>query len=331
VDEAGLLQLSNLVLGAPIWVEVLDRVGQPIHSARMGALAPGERKSEIVEVPGRLHGFHGLVHDRADNVLVGVEIELADLEGNTVRTLSGLDGLVQFDGLAGNRYDLTVRKRGFVTQTLVGLSFSDGVGASLDKPYEIVLDRAADVMVLVLSGANVPVPGGRVEAQRLVDGQVIAAGPIGAADQTLKDLDQGVIELTLALGGVMYTETANPHLDKVVEFRVPAHGSAEVTWSLPESLDPKLDLSLVAVALDMEGRVLADREPVRVRIGNRTGSQGVTAFPALLPGNYTVVLEGPGTVAEGAEPPNGAVRKPLTSPVPILVGLNAPASVDIRL
>ncbi|MFT4647037.1 MAG: RNA polymerase sigma-70 factor (ECF subfamily) [Glaciecola sp.] len=334
-DQTGRVQLSNLTLGAPIWVDVLDQVGHLIHGVRLGAPIAGERKLETIEVPGRLHGFYGLVQERGGNVLVGVELELADVEGQSVRTLSGLDGKALLEGLAGNRYDLTVSKRGFVAQTITNLSFSAGMGSSEEKPYEVMLERAADVSVLVLSGANVPVPGGHIDAHRVLDGHLISAGPVGSAQQTLQDLDQGTIELTLTLGGVQYTVIARPHLDRSVEFRVPAHGAALVTWNLPEDLETSSELALVAVALDLEGTVLADREPVRMRIGERTSTQGVTEFPALLPGSYSIELLGPAPVAEKAldelSTPAPKAWVQLAEPVKIQVGLTEPARVDVRL
>lgn len=320
-NETGRLQLCNLTPGALVWIDVLDQVGHVIHSARLSALGEGERRNETMIVPGRLHSFHGLVHDRGDNVLVGVELELSDHEGRKVQAMSGLDGQVLLEDLAGDRYDLTVRKRGYVAQTISNLSFSAGSGSAVDKPYEIVLERAADLAVLVVSGANVPVFGGRIVARRTLDGKEYEAAPLGAADQTLEDMDQGEVELTLYLGGVQYTEVAQPHLDDSVEFRVPAHGSAQVTWSLPDTLDATAELTLVAVALDLEGKVLQDRVPVRLPIGKRTGSQGVTHFQALLPGAYSIVLEGPGE----------AGKAPLTAPVPIQVALGTPARAEVRL
>ncbi len=323
-DETGRLQLCNLTPGASLWIDVLDQVGHVIHGARLAALGEGERRIETITVPTRLFSFHGLAHDQGGNVLVGVNVELADLEGNTVQTLSGLDGQVLFEDLAGDRYDLTVRKRGYVAQTISNLGFSVGSGASVDKPYELVLERAADMSVLVVSGADVPVFGGRIVARRLLDDSRYEAAPLGAADQTLEDLDQGEIELTLYLGGVQYTEVARPHLDESIEFRVPAHGSALVTWSLPETLDPQAELTLVAVALDLEGQVLQDRKPVRLAIGERTGSQGVSQFQALLPGTYNIALEGPDEAVEGA-------KVPLMAPVQVQVGLGESAQVEVRL
>ena len=334
-DQTGRLQLSNLVVGGPIWVEVLDQVGHLIHEARLGSLIAGERRLETIEVPIRLQSFHGLVHDSSGVVLVGVELELADSEGQAVQASSGLDGQVLFEGLAGDHYELTVRKRGFVALTLGSLSFSAGAGSSASHPYEIVLERAADVTVLVVSGANVPVLGGRIVARRVLDGQEFSAAPIGSADQTLEDLDKGMLELTLTLGGVQYTETARPHFDKSVEFRVPAHGAAEVTWSLPETLDAKVELTLVAVALDTEGRVLSDRDPVRISIGERTGSKGVAHFQALLPGDYDLTLEGPtpdsGEFARSGDSQDAEVLGPLTAALRFHVGLKGPARVDVEL
>ncbi|MCA9000982.1 MAG: sigma-70 family RNA polymerase sigma factor, partial [Planctomycetes bacterium] len=330
-DEGGRLTLSNLILGNSIGVDVLDRVGQPVLTTRLAAMGAGDVRKETLVVTGRLHGFQGLVHDRAGNVLVGVEFRLADLEGNSVRALSGMDGKVQFQGLAGSRYDLTVAKRGYVTQTLRGVSLSDGEGDASGEIQEITLDRAADLLVRVVSGANVPVSGGTIVAQRLADGRTYEAAPRGSSDQAIEDLDQGALELTLRLGGVEYTETGIPHMEKAVEFRVPAHGSARVHWDLSEAVDGLQDLTLVATALDVDGGDLADRTPVRIPIGERTGNQGVTDFPALLPGGYRVVIEGVRPTLDGSNPETVANPQPLSDPVEMRVGLKGVAQLELRL
>ncbi|MDF1837007.1 MAG: carboxypeptidase regulatory-like domain-containing protein, partial [Planctomycetota bacterium] len=333
LNAAGHLQLSNLALGAPILVEVLDQMGHLVHSARMGAFTAGERRVETIEVPGRLHGFHGWVRDRSGQVLAGVELELTDTEGKSVRSFSRTDGQVVFERLAGIRYDLTVRKRGFVAQTISGLSFTAGAGSSEATPYEVTLERAVDLAIHVVSSANVSVPGGRITARRVVDGQIFDAGPVAAASQTLVDLDQGTLELTLDLGGVLYTEIVRPHMTHSVEFRVPAHGSAQVGWDLPESTDRDQELALVAVALSLEGEVLGDRAPIQVGIEQGAELQGVTEFPALLPGTYTLELMGRSQQdGEGAQPaPESEVWIPLSTPQQIQVVRGGMVRADIRL
>ena len=290
-DELGRLNLIGLVAGSPLWVEVVDPLGKPIHQHRVTALGDGEVRDERVLVPRLLREFHGIVRDRSGNVLVDVDVRLVDVDGNEVRAQSGLDGQVDVLDLSGDRYNLTIDKRGFVALEIGDFSLSNGVGSNPDQPAEFVLDRGQDVAILIVDMEDQPVLGGVVQATRLSDQKAYVAGPVGAWDQTLQDLDQGAVQMTLTLGGVRYVEVMQAPLVRSVEFRVPSHGTAEVVWTLPESHDRQQSLRLVAVALDAEGQAMQDRDPVVLPIGSRTGNSGVTRFEALLPGDYSVELQ----------------------------------------
>ena len=289
-DDLGKLDLIGVVGGVPLWVEVVDPLGKPLHQQQVTAMGEGETRTEKVMVPQPLRQLHGIVRDRAGNVLVGVNVSLVDGEGNTVEGLSGLDGKVVFTDLSGDRYDLSIDKRGFVALTIPDFSLSQGKGSQADTPAEFILDRGQDVAILVVDLDDQPVLGGVVRARRLSDDKAFEAGPKGAWDQTLQDLDQGALELTLTLGGVEYVETMQAPLETSVEFRVPAHGASEVIWNLPEGLEQDA-LRLVAVALDENGGPRADRKPVVIELGSRTGTSGVSRFEALLPGTYSVELQ----------------------------------------
>ncbi|HPF14692.1 MAG TPA: carboxypeptidase-like regulatory domain-containing protein, partial [Planctomycetota bacterium] len=308
-NDQGQLRLLGVVAGAPLWVEVVDKLGMPLHQHRVAALSPSEQRTEQVLVPRKLREFHGIVRDRADNVLVGVQVDLVDSEGKQVSAVSGLDGYVHFQDLSGDHYAVRIDKRGFVAQEIPDFALSGRMGSSPETPAAFVLERGADVAVLVVDGDDRPVLGGRVSARRLSDDQAYLAAPEGAADQTLQDLDQGAIELTLKLGGVVYTEVMQAPLERSIEFRVPAHGALEVVWTLPSGLGLDVPLRLRATALGPNGEPLEAREPVLLTIGARTGTSGVSRFEALLPGNYAIDLLQPTAPVESIQ---GEAQAPAT-------------------
>lgn len=290
-DERGRVQLVGVRPGAPLYVEVVDGLGQRVHQQRIAALGEGEQREERLVVPQRLRELHAVLRDRSDNLLVGVQVELVDGEGQTVLAESNLEGLVSLRDLAGDEYEVRLQKRGFVSQSMPGFRLSGGVGASAERPLSWVLDRGHDVAVLVVDPEDRPVSGGVVSARRISDGAGYQAHPSGAADQTLQDLDQGAVEVTLRLGGQTYVENMQAPLARSVEFRVPAHASLEVQWTSPEGITNDEPLRLVAQAVDEAGQAVPDRAPVVQAIGARTDFRGLTVFPALLPGSYQITLQ----------------------------------------
>ncbi|MEZ6020150.1 MAG: sigma-70 family RNA polymerase sigma factor [Planctomycetota bacterium] len=294
-DGSGRLEIAGIEPGVALSVEVLDRLGETLYSQRIAGLLDGEQRKERIQVPDRLHAFHGYVRDRSGTVLVDVEVSLQDIDGRRVSARSGLDGHVGFADLVATQYAIHLQKRGFVSVDIPDFSILNGPGSSSDQPAEFVLDRGTDLAILVIDGEDQPVTGGQVQAVRRSDGKAFRATPAGAADQTLLDLEQGILDVTLLLGGVRYTESVQSPLPRSVEFRVPYHGRAEVRWTLPEDLDPALGLRVLAVPLASDGTEtpVEGRESVVTTIGARTGAAGVSEMPALLPGSYRLHLQGP--------------------------------------
>ncbi|MEZ5973953.1 MAG: sigma factor-like helix-turn-helix DNA-binding protein [Planctomycetota bacterium] len=252
-DGSGRLEIAGIEPGVALSVEVLDRLGETLYSQRIAGLLDGEQRKERIQVPDRLHAFHGYVRDRSGTVLVDVEVSLQDIDGRRVSARSGLDGHVGFADLVATQYAIHLQKRGFVSVDIPDFSILNGPGSSSDQPAEFVLDRGTDLAILVIDGEDQPVTGGQVQAVRRSDGKAFRATPAGAADQTLLDLEQGILDVTLLLGGVRYTESVQSPLPRSIEFRVPYHGRAEVRWTLPEDLDPALGLRVLAVPLASDG------------------------------------------------------------------------------
>ncbi len=281
----GRIEVEDIATGVPFRVRL---AGWEFRGAPAGAMAevsidslgPDEhRRIDLVLAPGAARAMRvlrGRATDESGRPIhrAGVEIEIGP---SITGTRTEMDGTFRYDLSNQLTVDVNVTKRGYIPFRVKAWDLTS------DRSLDATLRRGRDVRVELVDDQGRTIQGAHVDADIEGFGRPwkIEEGATGVF--VLCDVPPGRADFTIRIAERDYLRTYDG-VDDVVRLVMPAHGRLELQWRIDEVAVPGRSFQVALRPLDPDVLPQFEWTPHVQRDEGHV-------FEALLPGEYTVVLE----------------------------------------
>jgi carboxypeptidase family protein len=279
-DARGRVVLSDVLANTPIAVKASDVFGQTLGQQTI-TIGDGEERTFEILLSSQAGEFSGTVADENGLALAGADVQLSavnPLSGGGMRSFrsrTDASGRFVFEAVLPARARIDIRREGFSP-----LQVEDVEVPPQGPPPVFRLSRALRLVVRAMDEAGRAVAVTSMNA--VAEGHPTLTGQRRAIDRfEFRSLPPTFVEVQAVIGGRDYNRQVDPLLGDTA-LVVPAHGSADVRLVSEQPLGGRHRILVV------------ERGASRfaLRLNTQAGEAGEHAvFSALLPGEYTAILE----------------------------------------